>query len=361
MTSKKIRGIGAAVLVAVWVALTAFAWFTPAKAESEAERRELEQMPALNADTLLDGSFMKDFEDYTLDQFPLRDSFRSLKAIFHNYVLQQMDNNNIYIADGYAAEMEYPLDTDSVAHAMKTVASFYESYIKDKGCNVYLTVVPDKSYYLAQPSGHLSMDYEAMFSMVKESLPEATYIDITDTLSIGDYYYTDTHWRQEKILDVAKRLAEAMGTQIPEDYTQNTVETPFYGVYAGQSALVCQPDTIVCLTNDVIADFVVEGAQGVYDMTKVDSRDPYELFLSGNQPVVKVTNPHNMQGKRLILFRDSFGSSIAPLLAQGYSEVVLVDLRYINSQLLDQYVDFENADVLFLYSTLLLNNSLGMK
>ena len=77
--------------------------------------------------------------------------------------------------------------------------------------------------------------------------------------------------------------------------------------------------------------------------------------------MVNIRNPKNPDGKRLIIFRDSFGSSIAPLLAEGYSEIVLVDLRYINSEILGEYVDFENADVLFLYSTILLNNSLAMK
>ena len=50
-----------------------------------------------------------------------------------------------------------------------------------------------------------------------------------------------------------------------------------------------------------------------------------------------------------------------PLLAQGYSEVTMIDLRYINSQLLDKFVDFSQADVLFMYSASLLNNSTAMK
>ena len=105
----------------------------------------------------------------------------------------------------------------------------------------------------------------------------------------------------------------------------------------------------------------VEGAKAVYDMDKAKGKDAYEMFLSGNQPIITMRDPENAEGKRLILFRDSFGSSIAPLLMSGYSEIVLVDLRYVSSDMLGQYVDFENVDVLFLYSTLMLNNSLGMK
>ena len=59
----------------------------------------------------------------------------------------------------------------------------------------------------------------------------------------------------------------------------------------------------------------------------------------------------------MVLFRDSFGSSLAPLLLQGYRKVTLVDIRYMDPKLLSNYVNFQNADVLFLYSTLVLNSS----
>ena len=70
--TKKIRAIGAAVLVTLWALLTGLAWFSPAKDTSEAERRPLAQFPVLSEDTLSNGKFMTDFEDYTLDQFPGR-------------------------------------------------------------------------------------------------------------------------------------------------------------------------------------------------------------------------------------------------------------------------------------------------
>ncbi len=62
--------------------------------------------------------------------------------------------------------------------------------------------------------------------------------------------------------------------------------------------------------------------------------------------------------RELILFRDSFGSSIAPLLLDGYSKITLVDIRYIHPDLLGKFVDFRGCDVLFLYSSLVLNPDL---
>lgn len=62
-------------------------------------------------------------------------------------------------------------------------------------------------------------------------------------------------------------------------------------------------------------------------------------------------------GKELLLFRDSFGSSIAPLLLENYSKITLIDLRYLSKDILENYIEFENQDVLFLYSTLVLNQN----
>ena len=64
---------------------------------------------------------------------------------------------------------------------------------------------------------------------------------------------------------------------------------------------------------------------------------------------------------RLILFRDSFGSSIAPYFLEQYREITLVDIRYVSPQRLGKLVDFADCDVLFLYSSLVLNNSETLK
>ena len=75
------------------------------------------------------------------------------------------------------------------------------------------------------------------------------------------------------------------------------------------------------------------------------------MYLSGPAPVLKITNPSYEGERRLVLFGDSFSSSLAPLLAEAYSEIDLVDIRYIDPDLLGDLIEFENADVLFLYST----------
>ena len=368
MDNKKIRAIGTVALVLLWAALTAFLWFSPAKEMSESERRPLAQAPELSVDTLLSGSFMKDFESYTLDQFPQRDTFRQVKSLFHYYGLQQWDNNDIYVTDGYAAKLEYPLNKDSVTYATGRFNRLYEKYLKDTGSKVYLTVAPDKGYYLAEEKGYLAMDYAAMFQQLQAQMPWAQYVDITDCLSYEDYYRTDTHWRQEELLSAAGKLCQALGVTAPkaEDFTKTALERPFYGVYYGQAALPMAAETMYIMESELLSSCKVydyESGQyaSVYDMTKLGSRDLYDVFLSGSRSLLTIENPNAATDRELIVVRDSFGSSMVPLLVQDYAKVTLVDIRYVNLEILDKFLAFNGQDVLFLYSTLVLNNSNTIK
>jgi hypothetical protein len=76
---------------------------------------------------------------------------------------------------------------------------------------------------------------------------------------------------------------------------------------------------------------------------------------------VTVENPNGNTGKELIIFRDSFASSLAPLLMEGYDKITLIDLRYLASINVGRFVEFTDQDVLFLYSSNLVNNGKQVK
>ena len=353
-------------VLALWAALTAAAWLLPAKASSDAERRPLAQMPALTVESILTGKFMGDFADYSQDQFPLRDSFRTVKSLFHQYVLGQKDNNGIYLSGGYAAQQEYPLNEDSVNHALERFNHLYEKYLMQS--DVYMALVPDKGNFMAEDSSHLALDYDSMAQLLKDGMPWATFIDLRDTLSLQDYYRTDTHWRQENLIPAAQVICNAMQTTAPkaEDYTAAAIERPFYGVYYGQAALPMDPDTMYLLENELldactVYDYETGRTGGIYDLSKLEGKDLYEVYLSGPRSLLTIENPNAGTEKELIVFRDSFGSSIVPLLLSDYAKVTLVDVRYIQIDVLDRFLEFGDQDVLFLYSTLVLNNSETIK
>ena len=103
---------------------------------SQSERRKLAQKPELTAASVWSGSFMSEFESYTLDQFPLRERFRQLRALTATGLLGQKDSHGIYLADGYAAKLDYPLDNDSVQHALASFQRIYEQYLAGTNVNI---------------------------------------------------------------------------------------------------------------------------------------------------------------------------------------------------------------------------------
>ena len=157
-----------------------------------------------------------------------------------------------------------------------------------------------------------------------------------------------------------------MGADVKAEYEVKTLENDFYGGYYGQSALPLEAEKIKYLENDILKNCKVFDYQNnkeisVYDMEKAEGKDPYEMFLGGPLSLVTIENEKAKTDKELIIFRDSFGSSIAPLLVEGYKKITLVDIRYIHPNLLENYIEFNSQDVLFLYSTSVLNNSETIK
>lgn len=366
--SKKIRNILVLILVAAWLAISVWAWVIPSQEMSDAERRPLAQFPTLSVDNVISGKFATDFESYTLDQFPQRDMWRTVKALFHMNMLLQRDNNDIYVWNNSAAKMETKVNVASVEHAQKHFTSIYDNYIKDTNCKVYFSVIPDKHYYMAQPSGHLAMDYPVIFDAFK-NLEWCEYIDLTKYIGTNTYYRTDTHWAQENIVPLAQGLCLFMDTDaMPNEsaFAMKTMNRPFYGVYYGQAALPIEPDEMNVLVSKytdaaIVTDYETGKTLPVYNSEDLDNKDMYDYYLGGAKAILTIESPEAKTDKELILFRDSFGSSITPLMLESYKKITLVDTRYVHSSMLGKIIDFNNQDVLFLYSTSVLNNSFALK
>lgn len=339
------------------------------KAEySIAERRKLATFPKVTWEGVKEAGYMTDLEGYLLDHFPFRDELRGLKAFFVYDVLGQMENNDIYVVDGHAAKLEYPMNESSIVKATDKMNALQEKYFPE--AKVYYAVVPDKNYFLAKENGYPSLDYQRLEELMQERLAKMQFIPIADTLAIEDYYTTDTHWRQERLQDTVERLASYMGFEeyVMTEYVREEI-SDFYGVYYGQSALALPAETMYYLTNPVIdaaTHYNVETNQTkpVYELDLLEDEalmDKYNIFLGGAVAIQTIMSPKALGEGRLIVFRDSFTSSLAPLLVNAYREIVLVDTRYVSAGYLGNFVDFTDADVLFLYSPMVLNHSAMLK
>lgn len=297
-----------------------------------------------------------------MDNFYQRETFRKLKTSVELDIFKKQDVNKIYKYNDFLVEQIYPLDEKSATNLTNKINYIKESYLNETN-KIYYSIIPDKNYYT--DNSHLKLDYDKMQQIMENNLNGLQYIDIFQDLSLDSYYYTDSHWKQEKLQNVAKTIANNMNFTINQNYNEQKVAT-FKGVYAGQLPINTKEDEIKILVNDVIADanaynYETKEQGGIYNFKKLTGYDKYDIYLSGATPLIEISNANNKTNKTLVIFRDSYASSLAPLLMEGYSKITLVDTRYISPKILNEYVNFENADILFIYSTLVINSSMALK
>lgn len=325
---------------------------------STTERRRLAQLPEISVAKIINGDVTEKWEDYVADQFVARDLFRTIKSAWSINIFKQKDNNNLFIKDEAIYKMEYPLDEKKFEKSADKINTVYQKYLQNM--NVYYAIIPDKNYYL-ESDDHLRFDYEQAKQIMQNKLAQINYIDIWSDLKLEDYYKTDLHWKQENLQLVVKKIQESMNLEAVSDNKYFTKDMgDFYGTYYGQLGLNLPADKLNVLTNNILDNCTTYNYENkkigkIYEQTK--SADKYDIYLSGATPLISIQNPNAKTDKELLLFRDSFGSSLAPLLVDNYSKITLIDLRYISSQLLENYIDFKDQDVLFLYSTVVLNQN----
>lgn len=80
----------------------------------------------------------------------------------------------------------------------------------------------------------------------------------------------------------------------------------------------------------------------------IDEDDKYPVFLDGNHALTEITNS-NAEGGTLVMIKDSFGHCLAPFLAENYSKIIMVDMRYYKNSVSD-IIKAENPEqVLVMY------------
>ncbi len=325
---------------------------------SEQENRFLTQFKAPTFETLKSGKFMEDFEDYIIDQFPLRDQWIQLKA-WCEKTMGKQENNSVYLGtDGNTLFAQYTRPSH------EELAKRIE-YVNKLGANVdvpvYFALIPDKSFVWADrlpANAPLVDDGSVLEDAANLVSGDVNWIDLSNAFS-GDqvFYRTDHHWTTMGAHQGYNALMLAMNGVVtllsPNDL--KLVSDSFYGTtYSSSGASWVEPDQMYTWIPDdqFKVSWYHDGSAkpgSLYDESKLEVKDKYSMFLGGNQPLCVIENEHSDGGKLLVI-RDSYSDSLAPFLGLDYSEVHLWDLRY-NRMSLKTYIAENNIDqVLVLYS-----------
>ena len=219
--------------------------FSKDKDISVSERRRLASFPEFSVNNIFNGTFFSNFDKYAVDQFVMRDYIRENKvrldlAIKNNY-------HDVYVYNDYLIKQEYPLNVSSLKNLTDRINTISNKYLNNS--KIYYSVVPDKNYFVN--NGNLRMDYDLLISKMNSELSSFNYIDIMNSLTLEDYYYSDSHFKQENIVKVANVILDKMGNSYYKDIKYNIQNVgAFKGVYSYQVPVKVKEDSINILTNE---------------------------------------------------------------------------------------------------------------
>ena len=87
MRANKIKNIAVILTVGIFIyGMLIMQLVMPEQESSDTERRLLQRRPAISKENILSVKFMEEFEVYTQDQFPFRDTYRGIKAFSSLYL-----------------------------------------------------------------------------------------------------------------------------------------------------------------------------------------------------------------------------------------------------------------------------------
>jgi hypothetical protein len=351
--------LSAFVFIGVIGALFVINLIVPSPEILVSERRLPARFPDLSLHAVFTGEFMSKFEEYAADHFVFRDTFRGINAFLIFNVYHQSDKSGLYRSSEVGLGEFRHTDERAFAQTSERIARA-AGLMREFDMNIYYSIVPDKSIFAEKYMP--GFNSERAEKIVSDVLGEYEYIRLMDSISADIFYKTDLHWDQSKISGVVDHLLAGMGAQTISGEFAGMEMGGFRGVYAGQYALPIAPDMMVYLdipglVVNYLNDKTLEFEAGpVYDRERFAGVDPYDLFLRGPQPLIVIENERAPQ-RELYLFRDSFSSSLAPLMANAYSRITVIDLRYVHLSMLEQFIDFKpGSDVLFIYGSQIFNN-----
>lgn len=351
---------------AVILLLSAFSiyiWFMPDKTYSSSERRLLAERPDVTKESLLKGSFQKDFETYLCEQIPGRTRWVSLQS-YLSRLLGNRDVNGVYFGkDGYLLERYLTQDFNwkQVKKNLRRTAAFVKKYPQAKVMFVPVksSVLSEKLPAFAQISGE-----ERFFELTKQMIPQKQQIEVTKILHAHDseyiYYRTDHHWTSLGAFYTYEAWAKDMGF-VPlteDDFKISPAGTAFWGTSYAKTRTGGEADTISLYERKNGPAFALDYNMGefqsdsFFDFSKLKGDDPYSVFLGGNQALIDIQNDSgDTDGKTLLIIKDSFGNCFAPFAANHYARTIIADLRYVNIPVHALLEMYPADDILILYNS----------
>lgn len=311
---------------------------------------------------LVKGELSSNVDSFLEDHFPARSFFIALNSYYLRLTGRNANQPVIWGRNGRLFDEPLPGESEQFEKNKAKLKEFCDA----NGLDSYVVIVPSAAIVCTQDAPPVFPDYYdgvyvdslkgdgSVFVIEPDRSVEGypgpfgsgdfTCVpDIASLFSAQDdpgslFYKTDHHWTMDGAYLCYSRLCDKLGIEpVPkESFTVDEYE--FYGSFYREAGMwLTKPDTLEVWRSPALdAMNVTIGVgeravthSGVYDESKLAEGevDKYAAYLWSNNGLTVIENPDG-NGETLLLVKDSYGNSIAPLFALNYSRIVMLDTRY---------------------------------
>lgn len=341
---------------------------TPDKKVNEIENKILTQLPRISIEKIKNGSFMRDFDNYSSDQFPLRTEFIQLKNLY-NYTMGIREFRDIYVGSNGRLMEKFILNKEIIDSNISQVIQFSSTLHKNYGIKSTMMVIPTSiafyedylpKYAISDDQKHI-LDYlnkELNNNLNKDFLNFYTPYEVLEN-NKDDYIYfnTDHHWTQLG----AKLAFEDYYKEVSDNNVK--VADDFYGTYYSKALLPqIKGDSIYAYEDynnfKISLDFDKK-FDTLYDPSKLEGKNKYQYFLHGD-PAIAVIEGITNNSDEILIFKDSYAHSFIPFLTSIYKKIHVVDPRYYKLDIEDYLSENENINEVLFFNNISTFNSLSL-
>lgn len=350
----------------------------------------IESSPFKRIDTLVSSvqSLVEEGANYILfrDEYVFANTF--IEKLIGKTVFIDAKYTVVKLENDYLAFLSEKVDTQEYAQNLIGLNDFLEK----QGTPLLYVQAPYKisKYDNQLPAGVTDGNNEMADNLLAGIDGYVDYIDLREVMYESgmdqyDYFFkTDHHWLPETAFWAAGYIADTLNADYGFNMDTSYLDLDYYNVESYEDwflgsqgkrvgAHMVGVDDISLISPTFETSFIFEvPSEGSYcigsfeetllDYSTIETKDyynlsPYEVYLGGAFPLVKITNTMNLKGKKVLLVKDSFAKPMATFLALGCSQLDLIDLRYYKEGSLIEYLSGNEYDlVLFLYNPSLIRD-----
>lgn len=333
---------------------------------SDMENRNLAQFPELNTSNVMNGSFTEDFESYMSDQIVFKDSLVRIK-VAENLILNQTLINGVYFSEDDMLIQEYLKPYNQLDKNLQYVNEFVST---NPDLKYTWMIIPNAGYIYEDKLPEYAEIYdqqEVMGYIIGNADESVRMVDCSNSLIEARnqylYYKTDHHWTMDGAYVGYLTLCKELDLKVTplKDYDISVASDDFLGTLYSNAPSFGQAEDEILIYNNPKGKYTVEYidddaiSDSFYNYDNLELKDKYTVYMDGNHSLVKIkSNCVNGDSGKLLVIKDSYAHCLIPLLADNFSEIYVVDLRYFHQSVselaeengIEQIVFINNIDFL---------------